>query len=67
MNDTLNFDEAMKRLSIIANELEKDDLPLDNAIALFEEGLELSSLCQKQLKGYESKVSELVKKHSGEQ
>lgn len=62
----INFDEAMKRLSVIANELEKDDLPLDSAIALFEEGLELSALCQKQLKGYEAKVSDLVKKHSGE-
>lgn len=63
----MNFDEAMKRLAIIADELEKDDLSLDKAIALFEEGLELSSLCQKQLKGYETKVSELVKKHTGEQ
>ncbi|NLL75179.1 MAG: exodeoxyribonuclease VII small subunit [Erysipelothrix sp.] len=63
----MNFDEAMKRLTQIADELEKDDLPLDDAIKLFEEGLELSAQCQKQLKGYEDKVSDLVKKHSGEE
>lgn len=66
MSETLNFDEAMKRLSQIADDLEKDNLPLDDAIRLFEEGLELSALCQKQLQGYEAKVSDLVKKHSGE-
>ena len=63
----MNFDEAMKRLTQIADELEKDDLPLDDAIKLFEEGLELSAQCQKQLKGYEDKVSDLVKKRSGEE
>lgn len=66
MNETINFDEAMKRLSQIADDLEKDELPLDDAIALFEEGLELSALCQKQLQGYEAKVSQLVQKHSGD-
>lgn len=66
MSETINFEEAMKRLSLIANELEMDDLPLDKAIQLFEEGLNLSALCQKQLKGYEEKVQSLVAKHSGE-
>lgn len=64
MNE-FNFDEAMKRLNVIANELEKDDLSLDQSIALFEEGLSLSSACQKQLGNYENKVKELVLAHSG--
>lgn len=64
MNE-FNFDSAMKRLQVIAVELEKEDLSLDDSIKLFEEGLKLSSACQEQLKTYENKVKELVLEHSG--
>lgn len=58
-----NFDEAMKRLGTIADMLERDELPLDEAIKLFEEGLELSKQCQDQLSVYEKNVKDLVRKH----
>lgn len=66
MSETFNFDDAMKRLNEIANDLEKDTLGLDDAIKLFEEGLKLSRKCQNQLEFYEKKVSDLVTKHQGE-
>ena len=66
MNE-FNFDEAMQRLNVIAQELERDDLNLDTSIKLFEEGLSLSKLCQEQLNVYENKVKELVSQHSGNQ
>ncbi|HKM23804.1 MAG TPA: exodeoxyribonuclease VII small subunit [Erysipelothrix sp.] len=66
MNE-FNFDAAMKRLNLIASELEKDDLSLDASIQLFEEGLNLSKQCQEQLAIYENKVKELVSQHSGKQ
>ncbi len=65
MNE-FNFDDAMKRLSVIASELEKEDLGLDASIQLFEEGLNLSKLCQEQLQSYEHRVSDLVNKHAGQ-
>lgn len=56
----------MKRLQEITEALDKEDLPLDDAIKLFEEGLNLSKQCQDQLKAYETKVTELVKAHQGD-
>ncbi|AGN24087.1 exodeoxyribonuclease VII small subunit [Erysipelothrix rhusiopathiae] len=67
MNKDFNFEIAMARLAEIANELEKDSLPLDQAIVLFEEGLNLSKQCQERLSGYENQVKALVQKHQGDQ
>lgn len=64
--ENFNFDEAMKRLAVISETLSQDDLEMDKALKLFEEGLELSAKCQSTLKEYENKVNELVMKHQGE-
>lgn len=61
-----NFDEAMKRLDTISIELAKDDIKMEDALKLFEEGLDLSAKCQKRLIDYENKVNDLVVKHQGE-
>lgn len=58
-----NFEQAMTRLNQISQTLEDDALPLDEAIKLFEEGLELSKQCQTQLNTYETTVKEMVLKH----
>lgn len=62
----LTFDAAMKRLQEITNDLEKTDLPLEQAIALFEEGLQLSSFCSKQLSGFETKINQLMETYHDE-
>ena len=64
--ETFNFEKAMQRLNEIAQHLEDDKLPLDEAIKLFEEGLDLSKKCQAQLDYYENSVKELVNKHRGD-
>ncbi|QIK57508.1 exodeoxyribonuclease VII small subunit [Erysipelothrix sp. HDW6A] len=66
MTKTFNFEESMARLAEIADLLEKDTLPLDDAIKLFEEGLELSKKCQLKLDEYENKVKDLVVKHQND-
>lgn len=63
MSEKFNFEEAMKRLNVISEQLERDDVPLDEAMTLFEEGLELSKKCQLVLDDYEVRVNELVNKH----
>ena len=40
-DNNLNFEEAMKKLEQIANDLEKNDLDLDASVAKFEEGMNL--------------------------
>ena len=40
--------------------LEKNDIELEEAIALFEEGLKLVNSCNTQLQGFESRVNELI-------
>ena len=43
------FEESLSRLEKIVDELEKGDIPLDKALALFEEGIQLSGSCRKEL------------------
>ena len=37
-NKEINFEDTMKKLENIANELEKGDLDLDTSVSKFEEG-----------------------------
>jgi len=56
------FEEALGRLEEIAQELEQGDLPLEQAIALAEEGLQLSQICEKQITEAEGKIEQLVER-----
>lgn len=56
----MKFQEAMNRLDEIVNLLNNNDLELEEAMSLFEEGLKLSSQCEKQLKKFETKMDQLM-------
>ena len=62
----MKYEESMKRISEIVDLLQKNELPLDEGIKLFEEGLELIRECEKKLSGYEKQVSEILAKNGGE-
>lgn len=62
--EKLTFDQAMKRLNEIVAALDKNELELEKAIALFEEGLQLVNFCEKKLKGFEGKIEQLLKSSS---
>ena len=51
----------MARLDEIVRHLEKGDMPLNDSLALFEEGTALISSCEKQLDEAEQKVVKLRK------
>lgn len=51
----LKFQEAMKRLDEIVALLNNNELELEEAMSLFEEGLKLSAQCEKQLKNLKRK------------
>ena len=59
------FETAMKRLEEIVARMETGDLPLDESLKLFEEGIKLSRMLNKRLEEAERKVEALVKDDSG--
>ena len=56
----LSFEEAVKRLSEIVQKLEKGDLPLEESLLLFEEGVGLSRASQEKLDSAQKRVEELL-------
>ena len=56
----MNFEESMKKLEEIANELEKGNLSLDESVNKFEEGMKLSKKCSDFLNSAEKKITMLI-------
>ena len=56
----VTFEQAMARLEEIVKQLEQGDAPLEDALALFEEGTRLTKKCTTQLDKAEQKVSKLL-------
>ena len=57
------FEECLQRLEKIVQELEKGDAPLERSLTLFEEGMQLSAACRKELEQAEGKVEILLKQN----
>jgi len=60
------FEQSMKQLEQIVQELEDGDLPLEKAIKKFEEGIKLTKLCSEKLDETEKKISVLLKNTEGQ-
>ena len=60
-----SFEEALSKLEKIVEELEEGDLPLEQTLKKFEEGIKLSRLCEKKLKGAQKKMSMLTRDEDG--
>lgn len=61
-----DFEQSLARLEEVVRKLESANLPLDQAMKLFEEGMQLSRDCQGQLEQAEARVEILLKKAGGE-
>ena len=57
------FEDCLQRLDKIVQELEKGEVPLEKSLTLFEEGMQLSSACRKELEEAEGKVEILLKQN----
>lgn len=57
-----SFEEVLQRLGQVAESLEKSDVPLEKALALFEEGVRLSRRAQERLAAAEAKIEELTER-----
>lgn len=62
---SIKFEDAMTRLETIVAELERGDLPLDESLKIFEEGIKLSKSCLKILDETERKVEILIQDKDG--
>ncbi len=63
--DTLSFEVALAELEDTVRRLEAGDLSLDDSLALFERGQQLSARCQELLQAAELKVQQLTPKADG--
>ena len=59
-DENANFEDIMKQLEVIANELETGNLNLDDSVKKFEEGIKLSKKCNEILENAEKKISILI-------
>jgi exodeoxyribonuclease VII small subunit len=59
MDEQLSFEEALNRLEKIVHALQEGGLTLEQAIALFEEGMGLAKTCNERLNAAELKITQL--------
>lgn len=59
------FEEALQELERRVRRLESGEVPLEEALTLFEEGVELARTCHEQLEEAEQRVATLVRGSKG--
>ncbi|MCU1226805.1 MAG: exodeoxyribonuclease small subunit [Edaphobacter sp.] len=59
-----SFEEQLTALEQVVERLERGELPLDESVRLFEEGMRLSEACKKQLEDAEGRIQVLVERGS---
>jgi exodeoxyribonuclease VII small subunit len=66
MKKEATFEESLNRLTVIVEALEHDGTALAEAMKLYEEGIELSQRCRRELEEAEQKITELRARSEGE-
>ena len=61
-----SFEAALKQLEEIVQRLERGELPLEESLKLYEEGIRLSRLCHAKLEEAEGKIELLLKDARGD-
>lgn len=56
----LTFEEAMEQLEVVVEKLEEGDVPLEEAINIYKQGMELSKLCHDKLKNVEAQLTQIL-------
>lgn len=60
-----SFEQSLRRLEQIVEELEQGAVPLDDALKMYEEGIELSKSCVEKLTHAELRLKKLSKDMDG--
>jgi exodeoxyribonuclease VII small subunit len=59
------FEEALQKLEAIVTQMEEGDLPLEETLKAFEEGVKLARFCANKLDEAERKVEKLMRDQAG--
>ncbi|RBW70610.1 exodeoxyribonuclease VII small subunit [Bacillus taeanensis] len=62
----VTFEEAMEKLEEIVDRLESGNVPLEEAINLFQDGMLLSKQCHEKLKTIEGKIDRMIDENGEE-
>ncbi len=54
-----NFEEAMARLDEIVNQMEEEQLPLEDMVRVYEEGVKLLKICRKRIESARARVERI--------
>lgn len=65
MESELKFEKALERLEKIVEDLESGNIPLEDALKRYEEGVKLSRLCSQKLAQAETKIEVLTRTLNG--
>lgn len=63
--EEIKFEKALERLEKIVEELEAGNIPLEDALKKYEEGVKLSRICSEKLTAAEKKIQILTKTLDG--
>ncbi|WP_068671922.1 exodeoxyribonuclease VII small subunit [Oceanobacillus sp. Castelsardo] len=58
--EELSFEEAMSKLEEIVQKLEEGDVPLEKAITYYQEGMNLSKICNDKLNNVQEKMAQIM-------
>ena len=64
--DEPTFEQALQQLEQIVQKLERGELPLEESLRLYEDGIRLSRLCHGKLEEAEGRIELLLKDARGE-
>jgi len=59
--EEVTFEQAMEELENIVEQLEEGDVPLEAAITIYKQGMDLSKLCHQKLKTVEDQLTQILK------
>ena len=65
LENNKDFETSLKKLENIVSDLDNGDLPLEESIKTFEEGVKLTKHCQNLLSKAELKIQKLVESKDG--
>ena len=58
--ENITFEQAMNRLEEIVSALENNQISLEKSVELFQEGIQLTKLCNDKLEGIENNVAKIL-------
>lgn len=65
MKNDVSFEESLGKLELIVKQLERGELPLEESLDRFAEGMKLSQLCLNKLDKVEKNIDKIIQSQQG--